>query len=73
MAVSEEGLKSKGFMTVIAARDTRAAGNVPHVCKMQVSADAFMQAGTLCSRHCIIHDTHSPNPYFSSVQPTAKL
>ncbi|KAA6417553.1 MAG: hypothetical protein FRX49_12486, partial [Trebouxia sp. A1-2] len=36
MAVSEEGLKSKGFMTVIAARDTRAAGNVPHVCKMQV-------------------------------------
>lgn len=36
MAVSEEGLKTKGFMTVIAAKDTR-QGVVPHVCKMQVA------------------------------------
>ncbi len=73
MAVSEEGLKSKGFMTVIAARDTRAAGNVPHVCKMQVSAEAFMQAVILRSRHCIMHVSHSPNYYFCTVQPTAEL
>ena len=52
MAVSEDGLKSKGFMTVIAARDTRAAGNVPHVCKMQVRPEA---------RRCTIHDRHRPN------------
>lgn len=36
MAMSQDGLKSKGFMTVIAAKDTR-QGAVPHICKMQVS------------------------------------
>ena len=43
MAISEEGIKSKSFMSVIAARDTRRAG-VPHVCKMQVSANNFKQS-----------------------------
>ena len=36
MAMSQDGLKSRGFMTVIAAKDTR-QGVVPHVCKMQVT------------------------------------
>ena len=40
MSISEEGIRSKGFMTVIAAKDTRQNG-VPHVCKMQVSMYAY--------------------------------
>ena len=36
MAMSQDGLKSKAFMTVIAAKDTQ-QGAVPHVCKMQVN------------------------------------
>ena len=35
MAMSQDGLKSKAFMSVIAAKDTRQSA-VPHVCKMQV-------------------------------------
>jgi len=75
MAVSEEGLKSKGFMTVIAARATRDAGNVPHVCKMQVSAEAFMQAGMLGSRHYIITGTAQYTffaAYNAALKPTAE-
>lgn len=35
MAMRQDGLKSKGFMTVIAAKDIR-QGAIPHVCKLQV-------------------------------------
>lgn len=44
MAMSQDGLKSKAFMTVIAATDTR-QGAVPHVCKMQVKLSSVY---TLC-------------------------
>ena len=41
MAMSQDGLKSKAFMSVIAAKDTRQSA-VPHVCKMQVKL-SFIQ------------------------------
>ncbi len=45
MALSQDGLKSKAFMTVIAAQDTR-QGVVPHVCKMQVTARSLLHITT---------------------------
>lgn len=46
MAMSQDGLKSKGFMTVIAAKDTR-QGVVPHVCKLQVEQPSSQQPSNL--------------------------
>ena len=48
MAMSQDGLKSKGFMTVIAAKDTR-QGAVPHVCKLQVAQPSI----PLCLCNCV--------------------